>query len=110
MPDLTILINNAPPEGLKNAIDSFSQGLSTELGLKNEVISEKQSSLKDGTPAVEGEIEMEWFDGVDKVVILLLNAIQGDEIISVQLSCVSFKYDDTMKEMLREIAYSLSFK
>ena len=110
MPDLTILINNAPPEGLKNAINSFSQVLSTGLGLKNEIISEKQSSLKDGTPAVEGEIEMEWFDGVNKVVILLLDAIQGDKIISVQLSCVSFKYDGTMKNVFREIAYSLSFK
>ncbi|MFX0201766.1 MAG: SDR family NAD(P)-dependent oxidoreductase, partial [Candidatus Hodarchaeota archaeon] len=110
MPDLTILINNAPPEGLKNAIKSFSQVISTGLGLKNEVISEKQSSLNDGTPALEGEIEMEWFDGVNKIVILILNAIQGDKIISVQLSCVSFKYDNTMKKMLREIAYSLSFK
>ena len=109
MPDVTIFINSAPPEGLKNAVPSFSQILSKILGLKNEVISEKESSLKDGTPAVEGEIEMEWLDGANKVMLLLLNAIQGDKIIIVQLSCVSFRYDETMKKKLQEIAYSLNF-
>lgn len=109
LPDMKIFINNAPPDGLKNSINSYSQFLSMQLGIKNKIISQKESSLKDGTPALEGEIEM-GFDGINKFIILILNTIQEDKMISVQLTCVKLKYDDNMKKMIREITYSLNFK
>ncbi len=109
-PDMTVVINNAPPEGLKNSISSFSRLFSDTAGMKNDIIYEKQISLKDGTPAIEGEIEIQRFIGASKAVVLILNAIHGDQLISIQLICLSIKYDDEMKKNLREIAYSLSFE
>jgi NAD(P)-dependent dehydrogenase (short-subunit alcohol dehydrogenase family) len=109
LPDIKIHIRDVRQDGLKNTLNHYSQFLATQLGIKNTIILEKETNLHNGTPAIEGEIEME-FDGVNKFIILILNAVQGVKLISAQLSCVKNKYDDAMKKSLREIAYSLSFE
>ncbi len=110
LPNLEIRINAAPPpDQFKNSINFLSQFMSMQLGIKNAVILQKESSLSDGTPVLEGEVESV-YDGINKFITLVLNAVQGDKIISAHLTCVKNRYDDVMKKELREIAYSLSIK
>lgn len=108
LPDLRIHIIPAPPDGLKDSIARLSQFLSGQFGIRNSVVSEREATLADGTPATEGEIEMT-FDGINSFMQLVLNAVQGDKLVSVRLTSTKNRYDDAMKESLKEIAYSLRF-
>ena len=110
LPEVSIHVNESPPDGLKNSIKIFSHFLSENLKAENKILYEKETVLKDGTPVIEAEIEMNWAGDVNKFIILILNTFKEGKIISIELTCSKIKYDDEMKKKLMEIAYSLSFK
>jgi len=109
-PGLIVQILEAPPDGLKDPIGGVAQILSAAVGAESKVVSEMQTSLKDGTPAVEGEIEVQLPDKANQLIYLVLAAIKGDKIVYILLNAVKFKYDNTMKQSLRDIAYTLTFE
>ncbi|MBU2643879.1 SDR family NAD(P)-dependent oxidoreductase [bacterium] len=108
-PGLIIRINEAPPEGLTGSINRASQLIAAAFERESRVVSESQTSLKDGTPAVEGEIEVEFMDKANHIVFFILIAQQDDKLVSISLSSLKLDFNATTRLKLRDIAYSLTF-
>lgn len=108
-PGLIIRIMESSPDGLKGSVDRVAQRISEAIGMEASVVSEKQCNLKDGTPAMEGEVEVP-FQKANQFMYLVLIVIKGDKAITVALSCLKLKYDTAMKDSLRKIAYTLTFE
>ena len=85
-----------------------AQTISGFMGLETKVGSKTETSLKDGTPALEGEIELQLLNA-NQMMHLVLNTIRGKKLVSVVLNSVKLRYDETMKKRLQDIAYTLTF-
>ncbi len=105
-PSLIVRVLEVPAGGLSESVSAVAQTTSETMGLESNVVSTMESSLKDGTPAVEGEIELQ-FRNANQMMYLALNAIKGNKLLSVGLNSVKLRYDETMKQRLRDIAYTL---
>ncbi len=109
-PDMTLYVSDIPSEGLSASLHTLSQKLASTQGTDVQVTSEKTTQLADGTPALEGEIDMGDMDGVNRLTILVLNAIHKQKLISVRLLCLRLRCDAAMKQKLWDVAHSLSFQ
>ncbi len=109
-PNLIVRIADASQDGLKTSISDASRFISQNLGMETRVISEIQTSLKDSTPAIEGEIEVQLPDKANQMIILILTVQKGDKIIRIALSSLRISYDKALKKKLRDIAYTLNFE
>jgi len=108
-PSLVVRTWPVPPGGLNGSIEHVAKTLSESMGMENKVISETQTKLKAGLPAMEGEIEMQLLDKANQLIYLVLAAIKEDKLISIALNVLKPKYDSKMKQSLRDIAYTLTF-
>lgn len=109
-PNIIVRVVDASPGGLQESIKDASRFISNTLGMETRVISEIQASLKDGTPAIEGEIEVQLPDKANQMIILILTTQKEEKIIRITLSSLRFTYDKAVKKKLRDIAYTLSLK
>ena len=108
-PGITVRTLEVPIDGLKNSVEQAAQIISAATGLETRVVSQMPTSLRDGTPAMEGELEIQLPNKANQIVYLVLVAIKENKLISIALRSVKLRYDDAMKESLRKIAYTLTF-
>ena len=108
-PGITVRTLEVPIDGLKNSVEQAAQIISAATGLETRVVSQMPTSLRDGTPAMEGELEIQLPHKANQIVYLVLVAIKENKLISIALRSVKLRYDDAMKESLRKIAYTLTF-
>jgi hypothetical protein len=107
-PSLVVRVLDVPVGGLQESMDVVAQTISKPLGMESKVVSNIETSLKDGSPAMEGEIELQ-FRKANQLMLLVLNTVRGDKLVSVVLRSVKLRYDETTKQMLQDIAYTLAF-
>ena len=87
-PNLTIHVDDVLENGLKESLKRACHFFSTSLGMDAVLISEIQTSLNDGSSAIEGEIELHSPNMFHQLVILVLLAQKGTEL-SVSVSARS---------------------
>ena len=108
-PNLTIHVDDVLENGLKESLKRACHFFSTSLGMDAVLISEIQTSLNDGSSAIEGEIELHSPNMFHQLVILVLLAQKGNRIVRISLGSFMFQYKDLMRQKLRDIAYTLTF-
>lgn len=108
-PSLVVRVLDVPKGGLNESMNVVAQTISGFMGLESKVVSKIETSLKDGTPALEGEIELQ-LPNSNQLMYLVLNTIRGNRLVSVVLNSVKLRYDEAMKQRLKAIAYTLTFK
>jgi len=107
-PSLVVRILDVPAGGLNESMNVVVQTISESMGMESKVVSKIETSLKNGTPAFEGEIELQ-LGNANQLMCLVLNTIRGNKLVSVILNSVKLRYDVTMKQKLQDIAYTLTF-
>jgi NAD(P)-dependent dehydrogenase (short-subunit alcohol dehydrogenase family) len=108
-PGMVVRALDAPSGGSHESMDVVARNISETLGMETKVVSKTETSLKDGTPALEGEIELQW-GKANQLMLFVLNTIRGNKLVSVVLTSVKLRYDETMKKRLQDIAYTLTFE
>jgi hypothetical protein len=108
-PSLIVRVFDVPTGGLNESVNVVAQTISESLGMESKVVSKIETSLKNGTPALEGEIELQ-FGNSNQLMCLVLNSIRGNKLVSVILNSVKLRYDETMKQRLQDVAYTLTFE
>ena len=109
IPSLVVRVLDVPVGGLKASMNVVAQIISLTMGMESQVISKVETHLKDGTPALEGEIVLQ-LRKANQLIFLVLNTLKGNRLISVVLSSVKLRYNETMKQRLQDIAYTLNFE
>jgi len=107
-PSLVVRILDVPAGGLHESMNVVAQSISESMGMESKVVSKTETSLKNGTPALEGEIELQ-LRNANQLMYLVLNTVRGNRLISVVLNSVKLRYDKAMKQRLQDIAYTLTF-
>jgi len=107
-PSLVVRILDVPAGGLNESMNVVVQTISESMGMESKVVSKIETSLKNGTPAFEGEIELQ-LGNANQLMCLVLNTIRGNKLVSVILNSVKLRYDVTMEQKLQDIAYTLTF-
>jgi len=108
IPGLVVRVLDVPSGGLDASIDLSAQIISQSMGMVTSVVSKTNTQLMDGTPAMEGEIELILPNG-SQFIYLALNTIRENKLISIVLNSVKLRYNESMKKKLRDIAYTLTF-
>jgi NAD(P)-dependent dehydrogenase (short-subunit alcohol dehydrogenase family) len=106
-PSLVVRVLDVPAGGLDESMDVVAKTISESIGMETKVVSRMETSLKDGTPAMEGEIELQ-LGKANQLMLLVLNTVRGDKLVSVVLRSVKLRYDETMKQRLQDYAYTLT--
>ena len=104
-PNLIVDVTEAPENGLEASLNGVVKNISTTLGLESRIMTKSQKKLKDGTPAIEGEIEVQLSHKANQFILFVLAAIKEGKLICINLSSFEVAYNDQMKHKLREIAY-----
>ncbi len=110
IPSLVVRVLDVPAGGLNASMNAVGQIISLSMGgLESKVITQIETNLKNGTPALEGEIVLQ-LRNANQLMYLVLNTIKGNKLICVVLSSVKSRYNQTMKQRLQNIAYTLTFE
>lgn len=107
-PNLIVRIVASPADGLLGAVKAAASYIAATLGAETRIISETPTKLRDGTDAIEGEIDIQSPDGAYQFTNFVLAAQKNNKIIRVSLGMFRILYDDAARERLKEIAYSLT--